>query len=129
MRASNSPVQPTGVQLVMSDAFAHPDSSITEITARTGLRQSHVSVAVAELREQGILETRADPRDGRRTLVRVSDEHPRRVVRAGSVSVDPALERALNIQSSDDLSSIVDQLESLAQRVRPVEPGPIAREL
>src|SRR5580693_7809367 len=64
-----APFLPTGPSLVLRDVFAHPGSSITDITARTGLPQSYVSESVARLRSQGILETSADPADRRRTLV------------------------------------------------------------
>ena len=39
--------------------------------------------------------TSADPADGRRTLVRVTAQHPRTVVAKGSASVDAALAAAL----------------------------------
>ena len=76
LRGSKAQAMPTGPSLVLRDVFAHPDSSITEVTARTGLPQSYVSDSVARLRDQGIVETSADPADGRRTLVRVTAQHP-----------------------------------------------------
>lgn len=63
----------------------------TPIAARTGLPQSYVSESVTRLREQGVFETRADPSDARRTLVRASAAIPRAVTRAGAVPVDRAL--------------------------------------
>ena len=93
--ASPAPFLPAGPSLVLRDVFAHPDSSITDVTARTGLPQSYVSESVARLREQGIVETAADPADGRRTLVRVSAQHPRTVAAKGSAPVDAALAEAL----------------------------------
>ena len=44
--------------------------------------QSNVSEAVARLRERGTVESFPDPADCRRTLVRVSAQHPRDVMRA-----------------------------------------------
>ncbi len=129
MRGSDAPPVPTGIRLVMLDVFANPDSSITEITARTGLRQSHVSVAVADLREKGILETKADPDDGRRTMVRVCAETPGRVARAGAVSADDALAAALDEHDSAPLATIVKQLESLAKQLQATSLGPMGREL
>ena len=64
---------PLSVRTVLSDAAAHPGSSIGELAARTGLLQSHVSTAVVRLRRAGLLVTNPDPEDGRRTLVRVRD--------------------------------------------------------
>jgi MarR family len=60
-----------GALLVMRDVLGHPGSSITDITSRTGLPQSYVSDSVGRLRALGMAETRADPSDGRRTLVQV----------------------------------------------------------
>ncbi len=57
------------VVAVVEDLAQHPGSSITEIVGRTGLLQSMVSTAVAQLRTEGVLQTTPDPRDRRRTLV------------------------------------------------------------
>ena len=69
---------PTSVRSILIDVFEHPNSSVGEITTRTGFPQSHVSAAVARLREGGALVTTVDPNDRRRTLVRPSPEVPRR---------------------------------------------------
>jgi hypothetical protein len=121
---------PTGPSLVLRDVFAHPGSSITDITARTGLPQSYVSESVARLRSQGILETSADPADGRRTLVRVSAGHPRTVAAKGSAPVDGALAAALGEPDGGPaVAEIVATLSALAERLRPESPGPIQRQL
>ena len=129
MRGFAEPALPTGAQLVLTDVFGHPASSITEITRRTGLRQSHVSTAVAQLRDRGILETHADPADGRRTQVSVSGEHPHRVVRAGATPVDGALAEALRESDPRAVAEVVAGLEALAARLEPAAPGPILRTL
>jgi DNA-binding transcriptional ArsR family regulator len=133
-QASGRPRQasflPTGPSLVLRDVFAHPGSSITDITARTGLPQSYVSESVARLRSQGILETSADPADGRRTLVRVSAGHPRTVAAKGSAPVDGALAAALGEPDGGPaVAEIVATLSALAERLRPESPGPIQRQL
>src|SRR4029077_6957323 len=51
-RPGQAPFLPPGPSLVLGDVFAHPGSSITAITARTGLPQSYVSESVARLRSQ-----------------------------------------------------------------------------
>ena len=127
LRGSAASAMPTGPSLVLRDVFAHPDSSITDVTARTGLPQSYVSESVARLRDQGILETSADPADGRRTLVRVSAEHPRTVAAKGSASVDAALAAAQGDPA--DAGEIIGTLAVLAERLRPESPGPIRRQL
>jgi len=127
MRGSKAQSMPTGPSLVLRDVFAHPDSSITDVTARTGLPQSYVSESVARLRDQGIVETSADPADGRRTLVRVTAEHPRTVAAKGSAPVDAALAAALGDPA--DAGEIIGTLAALAERLRPESPGPIRRQL
>ena len=123
MRGSQAQARPTGQSLVLRDAFANPDSSIKQIAARTGLPQSYVSESVARLREQGMLATAVDPADGRRTLVRVSEEHPRNVARKGAASVDRALALAL-----DDLDA-ASVLQTFAKRLCPAGPGSILQRL
>jgi DNA-binding MarR family transcriptional regulator len=127
LRGSKAQAMPTGPSLVLRDVFAHPDSSISDVTARTGLPQSYVSESVARLRDQGIVETSADPADGRRTLVRVTAEHPRTVAAKGSVPVDAALAAALGHPA--DAGEIIATLAALAERLRPASPGPIRRQL
>ena len=129
-RPRQAPFLPTGPSLVLRDVFAHPGSSITDITARTGLPQSYVSESVARLRSRGILETSADPADGRRTLVRVSAGHPRTVAAKGSAPVDGALAAALGEPDGGPaVAEIVATLSALAERLRPESPGPIQRQL
>jgi DNA-binding transcriptional ArsR family regulator len=129
-RPRQAPFLPAGPSLVLRDVFAHPGSSITGITARTGLPQSYVSESVARLRSQGIVETSADPADGRRTLVRVSAGHPRTVAAKGSAPVDGALAAALGEPDGGPaVAEIVATLSALAERLRPESPGPIQRQL
>ena len=129
-RPGQASFMPTGPSLVLRDVFAHPGSSITDITGRTGLPQGYVSESVARLRSQGILETSADPADGRRTLVRVSAEHPRTVAARGSAPVDGALAAALGEPDGGPaVTEIVATLSALAERLRPESPGPIRRQL
>jgi DNA-binding MarR family transcriptional regulator len=127
MRGSAASSMPTGPSLVLRDVFAHPDSSITDVTARTGLPQSYVSESVARLRGQGIVETAADPADGRRTLVRITAQHPRTVAAKGSASADAALAAALG--DAADAGEIIAMLGELAERLRPGSRAPIRRQL
>ena len=85
----------TSLRLIFVDVAYHPNSSITEITKRTGFPQSLVSTAVARLRDMGLLESGPDPLDRRRTLVRTTPELKAIQERLGSVSIDDILaERA-----------------------------------
>ncbi len=96
---------------VIEDLADHPDSSITEIVGRTGLVQSMVSTAVAQLRADGILRTWTDPKDRRRTLVTLADAStlPRcaRDVDAGLRQFRPELD-------DDRRAEVVQHLERVA---------------
>src|SRR5690349_5597018 len=72
---------PASVRAVMIDVFEHPNTSIHEITQRTGYPQSHVSASVTKLRDSGIFVTSTDPKDRRRTLVRAAPDVPARAQR------------------------------------------------
>src|SRR3569833_3284352 len=49
----------------------NPGSPVSEIKARTGFAQSHVSESVARLKERGLAETSPEPADRRRTRVQL----------------------------------------------------------
>ncbi len=117
MRGPDAPPVPTGLRLIVIDLSEHPDSSIGEIAARTGLPQSHVSQSVARLQARGAVETASDPRDGRRTLVRLSPGVPARASRLGSVSVDHVLSEAMGITDSRG-AELVDALKSVLAHLR-----------
>ncbi|WP_210407891.1 winged helix DNA-binding protein [Allokutzneria sp. NRRL B-24872] len=105
---------PASVRTVMIDVFEHPDSSVSEITARTGFPQSHVSASVARLREAGVLLTTTDPGDRRRTLVRQAPDVPARAAKFLKSTVDDAVAESLGL---DDPSEVVELLEKLAELV------------
>lgn len=69
MRDEADPEVPEIYLVLISVLVEAPGLSIGELTARTGFAQSHVSAAVAQLRERGALTTGPDPADRRRTLV------------------------------------------------------------
>jgi DNA-binding MarR family transcriptional regulator len=117
MRPPGAPVTPPGARLILMDISAHADCSIGEIASRTGLPQGYVSGTVARMREQGVFETRPDPADRRRTLVRLTDDIPRSVMRAGAVRVDDALLKALAGSGGTD-EGLIRALERLAACLR-----------
>jgi DNA-binding MarR family transcriptional regulator len=129
LRGGQAPPLPAGHALVLRDVLAHPGSSVTDVTARTGLAQSIVSKALARFQEQGIVEIGADPADGRRTLARVSQGHLGDVRRKGAATADAALAAALGADGPAAVAEIIGALEALADRLRPSGPGPIARQL
>jgi DNA-binding MarR family transcriptional regulator len=108
---------PASARLIVYDVFEHPESSIGQITARTGFPQSHVSASVARLRDEGILVVTADPKDRRRTLVRVAFQQ--RVEQFTSGTVDDAVSAALDTDDPGEVKEVVAMLEALAQRLLP----------
>jgi DNA-binding MarR family transcriptional regulator len=123
LRGGKAPALPNGPSLVLSDVFTHADSAINEIAERTSLPQSYVSESVAKLRDQGMIETRVDPADRRRTLVRVSGEHTRAVARKASTPVDAALAEAVAPQQA--VAEVLEALETLYERLCVEPPGPV----
>ena len=108
----------TSVRLVLADVAYHPNSSITEITDRTGFPQSLVSTAVAKLRALGVVESERDPHDGRRTLVRATPRMGERAERAGATSIDPVLAELAG-EHRDRVPEALAALELLAGLLTP----------
>jgi DNA-binding MarR family transcriptional regulator len=114
---------PTSVRMILIDVAEHPDSSVGEITARTGFPQSHVSTSVARLRELGALVTSIDPRDRRRTLTRLAPGIRQRSRRA-AVPVDSVLAAALGTSDPTDVEEVIEALDGLAARLMPANDRP-----
>jgi DNA-binding MarR family transcriptional regulator len=129
MRGGQAPPLPTGQSLVLRDVLTNPGSSITEITARTGLPQSYVSESVGRLRDRGLVETELDAADGRRTLVTVNREHASTVARRGSIDVDAPLARALGETDTHTARPLLEALQTAADRLAPSDPGPVLRQI
>jgi DNA-binding MarR family transcriptional regulator len=109
---------PTSVRAVMIDVFEHPDSSIQDITHRTGYPQSHVSASVTKLRESGIFVTTTDPKDRRRTLVRAAPDVPERAQRFAR-PVDNAVTAVVGPENTAEVLAALDTLARHLTR-RPV---------
>jgi DNA-binding MarR family transcriptional regulator len=84
-----------GERAVLEDAIKHPDSSVTGIHRRTGFVQSHVSVSVSRLKKRGLIDTLPDPKDGRRTRIRVTNDTIRAITRRASRRVDDVIDVAV----------------------------------
>ena len=113
---------PASVRSVLIDVYEHPGSSVSEITARTGFPQSHVSASVTRLRESRALVTSIDPADRRRTLVSPNPEVRRLLSSLPQVPVDTVLARAIGTGDSGQASEAVAALELLAQLLMPDAP-------
>jgi len=110
-------------RLVFVDVAYHPDSSITEITERTGYPQSLVSTAVARLREIGLLESGPDPLDRRRTLVRTTPALEKVHERLGPLAVDDILAQELAAEDRGELTDVLAALELLSRVLTPEVPA------
>jgi DNA-binding MarR family transcriptional regulator len=107
------------VLIVVSDLRAHPDTTVGEIAARTGLPQSAVSAAIARLRRAGAVTTATDPRDRRRTIIREAPEVSERVTRVRDTPIDHALAAALRTDDPEHVRKTVATLEALADDLIP----------
>jgi DNA-binding MarR family transcriptional regulator len=104
----------TSVRLVFADVAYHPNSSITQITERTGFPQSLVSTAVAKLREHGVLETNADPLDRRPTPALDAV-----VERLAPPSVEDFLANELALEDQEQVPAALAALDLLARLLIP----------
>jgi DNA-binding MarR family transcriptional regulator len=118
----------TSARLVLLDIGANPGSSISEITARTGYPQSHVSTSVIKLREFGAVRTEIDPGDRRRTLVWIVPEAVRMARNRVTSTADAAIARAMGDPPAAEVTKVIDALEMLAERLEPVTGSRAARE-
>jgi DNA-binding MarR family transcriptional regulator len=122
LRGGSGAEMTNGRALVLRDVFANPDTSISAITARTGLPQSYVSESIAALRERGILDTAPDPQDRRRTLATVTAAHRRRVARRASIAVDRTL---ANDIGEERARVALPLLTRIAELLTEAEEGPV----
>jgi DNA-binding MarR family transcriptional regulator len=106
-------------RLIFVDVAYHQNSSISEITERTGFPQSLVSTSVAKLREMGLLESGPDPLDRRRTLVRTTPALTALQERLGSVGIDDLIARELATGDQEELPHVIDALELLSRLLTP----------
>jgi DNA-binding MarR family transcriptional regulator len=99
---------------VLEDALKHPGSPVSEIQARTGFAQSHVSVSVARLKERGLIETAPDPADRRRTTVRLAARTRRAILAQAGRSADETLARAVgDPATAERVRVLLDELAGL----------------
>ncbi|MGH3380704.1 MAG: MarR family transcriptional regulator [Actinoallomurus sp.] len=97
---------------VIEDVLKHPESAVSEIKARTGFAQSHVSESVARLKERGLVETLADAADRRRTRVRLSRVARQAIlVRAGR-SADEVIAQEVP-DRAERVTALLDELAEL----------------
>ncbi|MFE4971603.1 MarR family winged helix-turn-helix transcriptional regulator [Kitasatospora sp. NPDC056651] len=102
---------------VIADVFRHPAASAQEVRVRTGFAQSHVSVSVARLREQGLLEAAPDPDDGRRTLLTVSERARQAIHSHVAEPAEPVIAKA--VPDPEQARRVTELLDELAVLLLP----------
>lgn len=107
---------PASIQLVLMDVSEHPDSSISDIVERVGFPQSLVSGAVKRLESGGALVTRIDPKDRRRTLVRVAPDVRAKARKVKSRPLTDVVGEALGTDDPIEINDVLDMLTRLAER-------------
>jgi MarR family 2-MHQ and catechol resistance regulon transcriptional repressor len=107
-----------GEFLVLQDLFLNGRSAIGDIAKRTGLAQSRVSTGVRAFIDRGWAATTADPADGRKTLVELTDEVRRKGQARRAGRADHSLATALAAAGADtaeaaELSASLERLHQL----------------
>ncbi|MGA2521528.1 MAG: helix-turn-helix domain-containing protein [Acidimicrobiales bacterium] len=108
------------VRFVLLDIAANPGSSISQITVRTGYPQSQVSTSVIKLRQLGFVRSEADPADRRRTLVWIVPETVKQARNRLTATADAAIRRAMGDAPAVEVTEVIDALEMVAERLRPL---------
>ncbi len=99
-----------GQEAVLEDLLRHPDSTISEIRDRTGFTQSHVSASVARLRDHGLIQATADPRDGRRTRLRTAEATTHAIVKRAGRTIDDTIATTVGPNQADRVLELLDEL-------------------
>ncbi len=106
----------------------NPDSSINGIAERTVLPQSYVPETVAKLVDQGLVHTKVDTSDKRRTLVRINEEHLDHVARASSIAdVKPFIRRSIRARDEGLWESSAGAIQPILTQVALVIDRTLAR--
>ena len=108
--------------LVVGELLDRRFSTITELAASTGYAQSRISKAVATLREIGMVGTRSDPSDGRRSVVYLVDASAGQARREAAVDADEVLAEAapdFSLERRAELLSLLDELAVALRTKRP----------
>ncbi len=106
-----------GQEAVLEDLLRHPNSTVSEIRDRTGFTQSHVSASVARLRDHGLIQTAADPSDGRRTRLRTTRATTHVISKRGRRTIDDTIATA--VAEPDQADRALELLDELARILQP----------
>jgi DNA-binding MarR family transcriptional regulator len=109
----------TSARLIFVDVAYHANSSISEITERTGFPQSLVSTAVARLCDMGMLASGPDPHDRRRTLVRTTPAPSGVRDRLSRLTIDDLIAKELASDDRAELTEVIAALDLLSRLLTP----------
>lgn len=105
-----------GQTAVLEDVIKHPGSSVREIQNRTGFVQSHVSASIAKLRQHGVVRTAADPDDGRKVRVWVTNETMRAIGRRAERDIGETVRNAVgDPERAQRLIELLDEVAKLLE--------------
>ncbi|GAA3431526.1 MarR family winged helix-turn-helix transcriptional regulator [Kutzneria kofuensis] len=102
-----------GEVAVLEDVLKHPGSVVTEIQARTGFAQSHVSASVSRLREQGLIVAAPDPEDRRRTRLTLADIAHRAIMRRAGRPADDTIAEVVGTEKAERVLRLLEELSVL----------------
>jgi DNA-binding MarR family transcriptional regulator len=102
-----------GEVAVLEDVLKHPASAVTEIQARTGFAQSHVSASVSRLRDQGLIVAAPDPGDRRRTRLTLTDIAHRAIMRRAGRPADDTIAEAVGTEKAQRVVQLLEELSAL----------------
>lgn len=112
---SDAPDLAPGEFLVLQDLFLNGRSAVGDIAKRTGLAQSRVSTSVRNLVGRNWVTTAADPADGRKTLVEVTEAIRTAGDRRRAGGADKPLANALSEVDDDERATLIAALARLHQ--------------
>ncbi|QUQ69693.1 MarR family winged helix-turn-helix transcriptional regulator [Kutzneria sp. CA-103260] len=102
-----------GEVAVLEDVLKHPGSAVTEIQARTGFAQSHVSASVARLRERGLITAAPDPADRRRTRLTLAEIAYQAIMRRAGRPADETIAQVVGKEKATRVLRLLAELDTL----------------
>jgi DNA-binding MarR family transcriptional regulator len=102
-----------GEVAVLEDVLKHPGSVVTEIQARTGFAQSHVSASVSRLRDQGLIVAAPDADDRRRTRLTLTEIAHRAIMRRAGRPADETIAEAVGPAKAARVLALLEELSGL----------------
>jgi DNA-binding MarR family transcriptional regulator len=106
---------------VLADLMDRRFSTVTEISQRTGYTQGRISTAVATLRDAGLVGTRPDTSDRRKTVVFATSLADENASPLRHMSAEGLLSELLTDMDVDERAGIEHSLDLLLERLRQTE--------